>query len=41
MFHYIKELETGEMAEQLGATIALSEDLLGFQHLCRVAHLYI
>lgn len=27
MFHYFKELETGEMAEQLGATIALSEDL--------------
>lgn len=27
VFHNIKELETGEMAEQLGATIALSEDL--------------
>lgn len=30
MFHNIKELETGEMAEQLGATIALSEDLTWF-----------
>lgn len=30
VFHNIKELEPGEMAEQLGATIALSEDLTWF-----------